>query len=243
MIGKNGEIIGENLGERTFENLADVRIVLCTARRLYFLNCGKVYVSFCFGQNVGYNFVQLDKCGKGGASFIRCCVVVNGRGQTRVEDNISLYKSRGVTVWGNWIEGATGGPDYSGSGIMIDDACTDCIVSNNFIVNTENVGIGIAGGTGHSVSENIVIGDGRGGGGSGDVGIYCANQYAGNPFFGHRVFRNRASWLTTHRESKPYWLNEGLLYSAGNTRLNGAAAELIAAARQSYAAWFRRQTP
>lgn len=118
--------------------------------------------------------------------------VVNDPGNSRVEDNISMYASSGaagtpIRIHHNLVRGAYNAPagrsPYSGGGIITDGCLTRHVdISSNTVLNTSNHGISIAGGEDVTIRDNTVLGSGLlpGGAPSGgeDAGIYA--RWTGN---------------------------------------------------------------
>lgn len=148
------------------------------------------------GANVG-NFVQTNECsnvtirrnkGKGGDT----------------EDIVSVYKTSTALVEDNHFEG-TGWTSGSGSGIALGDyGGSGNIARRNILVNPGQVGAFIAGGTNHTIQDNIIIGQQRA---KSNVGVYVWGQ-GGGACSGHTVGGNRASWTAADGSANPYW-NKG----------------------------------
>lgn len=184
--GKPGELL--DIGDVEAEN-CKVILEFCNIHNFYALNC-VVTVRRCMGKNIKRNFVQLDKCHD---CVVEWNEVINQPGKTGAEDNINLYMAKNCTVSNNYVEGATPSKDFSGSGIMVDKACFNCSVTDNTVVNTQNAGIGLAGGSNNTVARNRVIS--RGPGCNGNVGIYIANQYKEDKFENNVGMGNRVAWI------------------------------------------------
>jgi hypothetical protein len=124
------------------------------------------------------------------------------------EDAINLYKTYGtaaspVEVTGNRILG--GGPSKSGGGIMVgDNGGAYVIVKNNILVNPGQYGIGIAGGTNISVTQNIVFGKKQP---FTNVGIYIWNQHSSGCSL-NTVSNNKVNWTKADGEISGGW-NQG----------------------------------
>lgn len=77
--------------------------------------------------------------------------------ENKFEDHVSLFKSTGVSVKNNILVG--GGPSESGSGIMTGDfGGGNHVISDNILLSTGSVGIGIAGGSNITVTNNKIFG-------------------------------------------------------------------------------------
>ena len=127
--------------------------------------------------NTGRNFVQFDKVNGSGSS------ISGNRGQNELggsnaEDLISLFSSSGtasspIRIVGNHLR--NGGPSGSGSGILLGDGGGDHqLVEGNVLVNTGQVGIGVASGYHITVRGNQIYGDPLD---WSNVGMYVWNQY------------------------------------------------------------------
>jgi hypothetical protein len=136
-------------------------------------------------------------------------VVSNTRGVADVEDVISLIgvqgtRDRPLIVDDNRLTGAyplTPRDGYSGSLIMLDRGVWWAAVTRNRCTESDNVGIGVAGGCYNVVQGNVVRAV-RGG----NVGIYCANQYKGDPFIGNRVGSNIVQWYKPDGTRNDVWV-------------------------------------
>jgi len=124
--------------------------------------------------------------------------VVNQPGQSRPEDNISVFQSSGTAsspmlIHDNYIQGAypadaANDGSFTGGGIMVSDGNTGSASTdtghvrayNNVVINTTNYGIAVSSGQDNAVYNNIVISSGLLPGGqkpaSQNVGIYVWNQ-------------------------------------------------------------------
>lgn len=145
------------------------------------------------GANVA-NFVQFNNVTGG--------LIARNKGKGGdTEDIVSIYKSSNVTVEDNHFEG-TNWSSGSGSGIALgDDGGSGNIARRNVLVNPGQVGAFIAGGTNHTIIDNIIIGETRP---KSNVGVYVWNQYtpacSGNTVGGNRVF-----WKSASGTQNPYW--------------------------------------
>ena len=149
-----------------------------TAIRL--VECADVTITDCAGWNMTGigggstntgNFVQLDKCTTATVADSWC---VNVADANDVEDVISVYRSTAVTVARNQLFGC--GPSVSGSGIMLGDGgnSSDLTCEDNVLVQTGNVGIGVASGVGVAVRRNLVLSAETA---TSNVGAYTWEQY------------------------------------------------------------------
>jgi len=227
----------ENLGEVSYEGV-NLVVFGGSAKRIHCVNCGEVTVVGVQGRDVGYNFVQVDKCQRG---LIAWNDVINTPGRTSVEDIISIFRSQYVEVANNWLEGATRVKKYSGSGVMLDAGADKNYVHHNTVFNTVNVGIGVASGVGNLVASNRIFS--QGGGTNGNVGLYVADQYPGEHEFGdHVVAGNKIAWLI-RREGDGWVRNDAWLPDLEPALRRDAFAPLPASAvdrEKERAAWLKR---
>jgi len=123
-------------------------------------------------------FVQLDKVQNVPEMEIAWNEIINEPHNSRVEDNISVYKSSGASksplkIYHNYIQGAypiapEATTDYAGGGIMLGDGCEDSFSQssgyvhayNNQIVSTSNYGIGILAGHDNKFYNNRIVASG-----------------------------------------------------------------------------------
>ncbi|MBS1532327.1 MAG: right-handed parallel beta-helix repeat-containing protein [Bacteroidetes bacterium] len=152
---------------------------------VYAVDSQAVNVSGNFGLNMrgpfpSGQFVQFDNV-TGPGNHIDSNKFQNIPGQSNGEDAISIYQSSGTPddplhVNHNEIRG--GGPSNTGSGIMVGDGGGSYITANrNILVDPGQCGIGIAGGTNITVSENKIYGKKQT---FTNVGLYYWNQ-SGKP--------------------------------------------------------------
>jgi len=119
-------------------------------------------------------FQLLNTPGKAGVE-VAWNKVTNELFRSRVEDNINIYRSSGVSgnpvsIHDNLISGAypiDGTSDYYGGGILLGDTyCKDPVRSafqeayNNTVLETTNYGVGIYDGTQMSIRNNNILGRG-----------------------------------------------------------------------------------
>ena len=121
-------------------------------------------------------FVQLNNIYSLAGINIAWNQVINQPGNSRVEDNISIYESSGtssspILIHDNYIQGAynidptnTGsGWGYTGGGIMLGDGSTTTgyvQAYNNIVVSTTNYGIAIEAGHNETIYDNTIISSG-----------------------------------------------------------------------------------
>ncbi len=120
-----------------------------------------------FGVNI-VQFVQFEKV-VAPAAEIAWNQVINDPYVSRVEDNISMYRSCGsaaapIDIHDNFIRGGyPGAPDtddYSGGGIIEEGNACFVNVHDNQIIETTNYGIAIAGAHDNNVYSNTLMGIG-----------------------------------------------------------------------------------
>jgi hypothetical protein len=144
--------------------------------------------------------------------------VVNRPGESRVEDNINVYLSRGtpespILIHDNYIQGAypalPDAEDYSGGGIITDGKTCDPAaatafveISENQVVGTSNYGIALYGGHDNSVHDNRVVSSGQLADGSyvgsQNVGIYVADLTGARvcgAWYNNSAYNNEVGWV------------------------------------------------
>ena len=158
-------------------------------------------------EDAGRNFVQFDKVSGDGSSISRN-VGENDLGNSTAEDMISLFESSGteaspIRIVGNQLR--NGGPSDSGSGILLGDGGGSFqIAEDNRLVNTGQVGIGVASGTNIAVADNKVYSEAQP---WSNVGIYVWNQYP-TECANITVSGNQVNWTSaTGRQN--HWFNGG----------------------------------
>lgn len=173
------------------------------------------------------HFVQLHDATSLASADISWNEIVNDFGESSVEDVISIYNSARVSVHDNFVKGAypsSSASAYSGSGIMIEAGSYSNRVYDNQILDTTNVGIGIAGGYDNLVAGNTVFSDGRLDDGTplaaANVGIYVwnlandprwANNHAiGNTVGWHKADGTRNNFWFPDAPGSDYALNTGI---------------------------------
>ena len=167
--------------------------------------------------------------------------IVNVYGRSRVEDNISLYRTAFARVHDNFIQG--GYPNntldgYSGSGIMIDSLGShDNEIYSNQIVDTTNAGIGIAGGYNNKVYDNRLIFDGRLATGerlaAANVGVFVWDASRDPSWSNNQAYRNYVGWVNARGNRNDWWLPH-CSGNCGNVRHAGAIRNL-----NEFAEWVR----
>jgi hypothetical protein len=170
-------------------------------------------------QNDYVQFCQLNACQQMAGVQIAWNQVINQPGQSRVEDNISIFQSCGIPsspmlIHDNYIQGAypalpNSDASYTGGGIMVSDGFTHSAATdtgwvqayNNIVIGTSNYGIAISSGHDDSVYNNIVVSSGLLSDATkvaaDNVGIYVWNQPS-DPYFGNdQEWGNTVGWMGT----------------------------------------------
>jgi Right handed beta helix region len=172
------------------------------------------------------SFAQLDGVSTA-AIDVSWNEVVNAFGQSRVEDNISLYRTSFAKVHDNYIQGgypssAVGG--YSGSGIMIEQGSHHNEVYSNQVVETTNAGIGIASGHNNTIHSNRLVFDGKLENGTrlaaANVGLYVWDATDDPLWANNQAWGNAAAWVNANGKRNDWWIP----HCSGrceNTRLRG----------------------
>jgi len=152
----------------------------------------------------------------GAGNAIRGNYVINDRGMSHPEDDISLFKSAGepespILIENNYLVGdpTQGSMDKSenGSGIMLGDyggAYLTC--RRNVVISAGQVGIGVAGGHDIRVEDNLVYGEKSN---VSNNGLYAWNQ-SKEPCEHVSILRNRVSWVSKNGEEASWWLGSGV---------------------------------
>lgn len=211
------EVLIENC---RFENTGGIFIQAKASMTIRVVNNQAINIRKTKGMEYA-QFLQVSGCGPKGEAravpidlLVQGNVIVNDRGQCDVEDNINLIAvcgtaQRPLRVTGNTITGAWPADtseeslrDYSGGGIICDRGTSWALIEGNTVRETTNYGIAIAGGTNNVIRGNTVTAkDAR------NVGIYCANLYAPDPFAQNKVEGNKVAWQTP-KGRNDYWLDE-----------------------------------
>jgi hypothetical protein len=162
-------------------------------------------------------FAQFNHCINIPGVEIAWNQVVNQPGQSRVEDNISVFQTSGTTsspilIHDNYIDGAypadpANDNSYTGGGIMLSDGTVNSSATdtgnvqayNNIVLDTTNYGIAISSGHNDVIRNNIVVSSGLLPTGqkvaSQNVGIYVWNE-GNDPNFGNdQEYGNTLGWM------------------------------------------------
>jgi hypothetical protein len=171
--------------------------------------------------------------------------VVNVPRQSRVEDNISIYRSSGtaaspIDIHDNFIYGGypadPSNPDYSGGGIMLGDgvgatlanACGYVVAHDNQVIATTNYGIAIAAGHDSSFYNNRIVSSGVLSDGTRvagqNTGAYVWNGAHDLFFANNSAYDNTIGWMAFNDSGQParndHWLPDAKV-TTGNVSLPG----------------------
>ena len=207
-------------------------------------------------------FCQLANCVGMSGVDIGWNQVINHAGQSRVEDNISIFESNGtaaspILIHDNYIQGAYAADpatqDYSGGGIMLGDGTGDTPAGdpgfvqafNNQIVSTTNYGIAVATGHDDSIYNNRVVSSGYLPDGTWihaqNTGAYVWNGQSDPQFGNIAVYGNVSGWVSRSSSGKlirtDWWL-PNVTTATGNVSLSGAVTLDTEAAE--YALWLNK---
>jgi hypothetical protein len=172
-------------------------------------------------------FCQYNNVGGSGNS-ISYNIIQETAGQSTVEDNISIFESSGTSgsplmVSTNWIRG--GGPSHTGSGILIGDVTGSYESAiNNVIVNSGNIGIGVAAGSNEVISGNQIYGAQSP---ISNVGFYILNLYSGCSLI--TASGNLVNWTNAGNISNGYYTDGscGSVSGSGNNYTDGSITSSI----------------
>lgn len=203
-------------------------------------------------------FVQLNGVRDAQNAEIAWNQVINNPGESRVEDNISIYLSSGtpdhpIRIHDNYIQGAyptnPGEDSYSGGGIMVGDGSAGSAAEvphhvaayDNQVIDTTNYGVAIAAGHDSSYHHNRVISDGVLKDGTRaaaqNVGIYVWNSSNGAHFFSNSAYSNEVGWLTSSGSRNDWWLPQ-CSGKCANSQIPGPVGPSLEAAE--YERWLRK---
>lgn len=186
-------------------------------------------------------FVQLNAVQSVPGIEIAWNHVINEPGNSRVEDNVSIYRSSGtanspMAIHDNYIQGAyTIKPwqnddadatwsydwDYSGGGIMLGDGGDSAfaVAYNNQVISTTNYGIAIYGGHDMTIRNNRVISSGL----LSDsrpiahqnVGIYIWDADDSGPanFYDNNASDNEVGWINNQGQRNDWWIPDATSFT------------------------------
>lgn len=154
-------------------------------------------------------------------------MVCSGQDTCNQEDAINVHGAVSTTIQNNLI---IGGNSPSGCGILLENNAADIHVSNNYLYDTGNCGIGVAGGEHHVVENNQVLLT-REVTGGGNVAIYVW-LVAGS--CGEVLIRNNlASFVRQDGSHHGFWNGGGCSVTVENNRFGAAAMMDLEASRAS----------
>lgn len=203
-------------------------------------------------------FVQLNGVRGLQSAEIAWNQIINKPGESRVEDNISVYLSNGVPhhpirIHDNYIQGAypinPTEDRYSGGGIMVGDGSAGSASEvshhvtayDNQVIDTTNYGVAIADGHDSSYHHNRVISDGLLDDGTRvaaqNVGIYVWNSSNGAYFFSNSANSNEVGWLNSNGSRNDWWLPQ-CSGNCANSQIPGPVDASLEAAE--YDRWLRK---
>ena len=172
--------------------------------------------------------------------------IVNEKGKSRVEDNVSVWNSSGTAakpIWihDNYITGAypwqyAANVEFSGGGIIVDGQTPAYVlIENNTVRNTQNYAVAIAGGSNVTVRNNNLLCDELLS--FTNVLLYTRNYYTG-PFTGNVVTGNR---LKSINNNLTWNLSTSGVTASNNTSFTGPGWQLLpdatAMAERDILAW------
>jgi len=186
-------------------------------------------------------FLQLNKVQDVAGIEIAWNEVINQPGKSRVEDNISIYRSGGtaqspIRIHDNYIHGAyTIKPwqndtadstwnydwDYSGGGIMLGDGDGSAYVKtyNNQVISTTNYGIAIYAGHDMEFYDNRVLSSGKLPDGrtiaAQNVGVYIWDGRDGgaDEFYNNSGRDNRIGWINDEGDRNDWWIPDATSFT------------------------------
>ena len=168
-------------------------------------------------QNDLVQFCQFNACHNMSGVEVAWNQVINQPGQSRVEDNISVFQSSGTAaspllIHDNYIQGAypalpASDASFTGGGIMLSDGFTHSAATdtgfvhayNNVVIGTSNYGMAISSGHDDTIYNNIIVSSGLLANGtqiaSDNIGIYIWNEPS-DPYFGNdQEYGNTIGWM------------------------------------------------
>lgn len=224
---------GSNPGAITVENCSTVTIERCTfagdiGKAIYALNTSNVTIRDCAFSDIRSdgigNFVQFDKCT--GTHVVEDCWGVNHPLRCDVEDIVSIFRTPNVTVQRCVFFG--GGPSSSGSGILVGDGAVpgdNATIIDNVLINTGQVGIGVAGGDGHTIEGNTIHNSGTP---ESNVGLYVWDGGDGSTIGDVALINNEVLWIKADRSENPTFKPHGTKTESGNNySAQGQQAEAL----------------
>ncbi|HEY8746485.1 MAG TPA: dockerin type I domain-containing protein [Tepidisphaeraceae bacterium] len=196
-------------------------------------------------------FAQFNQCFNMTGVEIAWNQVVNQPGQSRPEDNISVFQSSGTTaspilIHDNYIQGAypadpVNDNSFTGGGIMLSDGFNSSGANitgnvqafNNTIISTSNYGIAISSGHNNTIYNNTVVSSGLLPSGqkiaSQNIGIYIWNQSSDPNWANNQEYGNTIGWMGTSGRNDTWTPNAS--GQTGDTALPGT---ITLSVEQSY---------
>jgi hypothetical protein len=212
-------------------------------------------------------FLQLNKVQDVPGIEIAWNEVINEPGKSRVEDNVSIYRSGGtaqspVLIHDNYIHGAyTIKPwqsdtvdatwqydwDYSGGGIMLGDGDGSAYVKayNNQVISTTNYGIAIFAGHDMEFYNNRVVSSGKLADGRSifaqNVGVYIWDGLDLGPgqFYNNSGRDNQIGWINDKGDRNDWWIPDATSFT-NNIEWPGQLMLQVEAAE--WTLWQQKQT-
>ena len=187
--------------------------------------------------------------------------VINLPWQSRVEDNISIYRSSGtsaspILIHDNYIQGAyaadpANDSSYTGGGIMLADGadgttaneCAYTSAYNNIIVGTSEYGMAISTGHDNAIYNNTIISSALLSNGqkiaAENVGIYIWNNMGDTMWGNNREYGNTLGWMGPSGRNDTWTPNAAS--SSGLTPDTFLSGNITLAQEQSYySVWARK---
>jgi hypothetical protein len=203
-------------------------------------------------QNDYVQFAQFNDVYSMSGAEIAWNQVVNQPGQSRPEDNISVFQSSGtasspILIHDNYIQGAyaadpANDSSYTGGGIMLSDGSTGVLATdpgyvsayNNIIISTSNYGLAISSGHDDTIYNNTIISSGLLPNGqkiaAENVGIYVWNSVSDLLWGNNQEYGNTLGWMGPNGRNDIWTPNAS--GKTGDTHLPGSTITL--AQEQSY---------
>jgi hypothetical protein len=197
-------------------------------------------------------FAQFNQCFNMTGVEIAWNQVVNQPGQSRPEDNISVFQSSGTTaspmlIHDNYIQGAypadpVNDNSFTGGGIMLSDGSTGSAATatgnvqafNNMVISTANYGIAISSGHNNTIYNNTVVSSGLLPTGqkiaSQNIGIYIWNQSGDPNWANNQEYGNTIGWMGPSGSRNDTWTPN----ASGQTGDNALPGAITLSVEQSY---------
>lgn len=159
-------------------------------------------------RNSGRNFVQFERVTRGRITGNTGSNVLGG---SNAEDFISMYMSNGtpsdpILIANNRL--SNGGPSRSGSGIALgDNGGSWQIARNNTLINTGQIGIGVAGGSNMTVENNRIYSDQLEWSNVGIVAWVWGGAKHPSDCKAVDIRNNQVDWTNSAGVQNPFWEN------------------------------------